>query len=353
MDQNLQNQITFNDVLKVLPKKEKPKRKTEKEAKNIIKKAIKGRVKGITQEQGFRQYKKYTEPLLFDNNSLDQSEIASSLAKILNFIAPKKVEEQKLKEVEKFIKNEIPVNVPDVQNEITPTPTPVVDRKLLARAAEKRIPLQLGGDENIIDELNKKAKEKTQQRKEKAQKVLKELGQNAKYKKLKSSYEEIAKEAAKDGAEALQEKSSIKIQKAVRNYNAKKELTNLQKESNIKNEAVMKIQKAVRGKKARDTLYEKKSQAFQQVVDDAIKNDPVIQREKRLKAALSRATTNKEKLDAVSTLQSKIRAKQTKPSTLIVKNIDGTANLNSLKKTKVKPINYTPEKIASIKRKRV
>ena len=96
MDQQLQNQISGSinpeTILKVLPVKEKPKKNSYKKASKIVKSSVPKKTKAtkITKEQGFGNYLQYTDPLLLNNNELDQSDLANSLAKILNVFTPKK-----------------------------------------------------------------------------------------------------------------------------------------------------------------------------------------------------------------------------------------------------------------------
>jgi hypothetical protein len=119
MEQQLQNQLT-GAINAVLPKQQKPKRNSYKKASKIVEESVpKGkRTKKISQEQGFRNYLQYTDPLLLKNNELDQSDLANSFAEILNVFAPQKMGTEKIKEVEKFVALEKPVDVNDVETEI-------------------------------------------------------------------------------------------------------------------------------------------------------------------------------------------------------------------------------------------
>lgn len=119
MDQNLQNQLT-GAILKVLPVKEKPVRKSYKKSSEIVKKSVKGKTKNVSKEQGFRQYLKYTDPLLLNNNELDQSDLAKSFGEILNVFTPQKMNTEKIKEVERFVALEKPVDTNDVKTEVKP-----------------------------------------------------------------------------------------------------------------------------------------------------------------------------------------------------------------------------------------
>lgn len=132
MDQNLQNQLT-GAILKVLPVKEKPVRKSYKKSSEIVKKSVKGKTKNVSKEQGFRQYLKYTDPLLLNNNELDQSDLAKSFGEILNVFTPQKMNTEKIKEVERFVALEKPVDTNDVKTEI---------RNKTADAAQKRLDYQ-------------------------------------------------------------------------------------------------------------------------------------------------------------------------------------------------------------------
>lgn len=123
MDQNLQNQLT-GAILKVLPVKEKPKRRSYQKSSEIVKKSVKGKTKNISKEQGFRQYLKYTDPLLLNNNELDQSDLAKSFGEILNVFTPQKMNTEKIKEVERFIALEKPVDTNDVKTEVKPELNP-------------------------------------------------------------------------------------------------------------------------------------------------------------------------------------------------------------------------------------
>ena len=133
MEQPVQNQLSMTDtILKILPPKQKPKRMSYKTATKKVKNAVKGKTKNISKEQGFRQYLKYVDPLLQNNDELDQSDLAGNIAKIINALVPNKVQEDKLKEVQKFIKQE-PI---DIKTEVIATVRP--DRNIIADAAEKR-----------------------------------------------------------------------------------------------------------------------------------------------------------------------------------------------------------------------
>lgn len=126
MNQATQTQLTGQHnpealskaILDVLPKREKPKRNSYKTATRIVKNSVKGRTTKITKEQGFRNYIQYTDPLLLSNNEIDQSDIATTLAKILNVFSPNKMETEKVKEVKKYVATQTPVDANDIVSEI-------------------------------------------------------------------------------------------------------------------------------------------------------------------------------------------------------------------------------------------
>jgi len=122
MDQATQTQLTgqYNPeaILNVLPKREKKPRNSYKTASRIVRNSVKGRTKKITKEQGFRNYLQYTDPLLLSNNEIDQSDIATTLAKILNVFAPNPIETEKVKEVGKYVSTQTPVDPNDIVSEI-------------------------------------------------------------------------------------------------------------------------------------------------------------------------------------------------------------------------------------------
>jgi hypothetical protein len=122
MDQSVQTQLTgqYNPeaILNVLPKREKKPRNSYKTATRIVKNSVKGRTTKITKEQGFRNYLQYTDPLLLSNNEIDQSDIATTLAKILNVFAPNPIETEKVKEIGKYVSTQTPVDPNDIATEV-------------------------------------------------------------------------------------------------------------------------------------------------------------------------------------------------------------------------------------------
>lgn len=125
MERTVENQllgITVKQVQdNILPKKIKPKRQSLKDAQKQVEGSVRrrGKVpKNISKEQGFRNYVKYTDPLLLNNNEIDQGDIANSIANILNVFHPNKMGTEKMQEVQKFMVKEKPVDVNDIKTEI-------------------------------------------------------------------------------------------------------------------------------------------------------------------------------------------------------------------------------------------
>ena len=120
MEQQLQDQISGSinpeAVLDLIRKK--PKRNSYRKAAAIVKNSVKGRKTKITKEQGFRNYLQYTDPLLLSNNEIDQSDIATSLANLLNVFAPKKMETPEVQQIKKFVSTEITADPSDIDTEI-------------------------------------------------------------------------------------------------------------------------------------------------------------------------------------------------------------------------------------------
>ena len=137
MERGVENQllgITAKQVQdSILPTKIKPKRQSLKKAQKQVQGSVKGKVKNISKEQGFRNYVKYTDPLLLNNNEIDQSDIANSIANILNVFHPNKMKTEKLQQVQNFMVKEKPVDVNDVKTEVKP------DENLLKNKAATKI----------------------------------------------------------------------------------------------------------------------------------------------------------------------------------------------------------------------
>lgn len=112
----------------------KPKRLSQRQATKKVKNSVKGKKTKITQEQGFRNYMKYTDPLLLTNNEdIDRSDLADDINKLLDIFHPKQMKNDKIKEVENFVLKQEPVDVNDLASEVK------VDRNKLADAASQRI----------------------------------------------------------------------------------------------------------------------------------------------------------------------------------------------------------------------
>ena len=293
MEQNLQNQILGsinfeaiknNKLLKpetvsnFLHFKEKPKRKSTKEATNIVRSSVKGRTKKISQEQGFRQYLQYTDPLLLNNNELDQSDLANNLTNILNVFAPKNMETEKMKEVQKFVATEIPEDVNEIQV--------VADKKLSLKAAQKRfndneveivnnLYAEIAQKKQIkkkaLDDQNEKENKKIEKENKKIEKENKKIQDTENKKRL---FKSVAKEAAQDGLNLMEDKSSKKIQNAFKQYQLKKQA---------------------------------KQEFFNVLMEDKIRNNKGVMKERSASAAEYRITKMKNINEAASTIQAAIR----------------------------------------------
>ena len=70
-------------IIRMTPNK--PKRISNKKATKIVKNSVKGKNINVSQEQGFRNYIKYTDPLLkVSDETTDKSKIASDISQLLN-----------------------------------------------------------------------------------------------------------------------------------------------------------------------------------------------------------------------------------------------------------------------------
>ena len=111
------NNNYLTDVLmRVIPDEKKKKRLSNTQASTKVLKSVKGKISGFSGEQGFKNYKKYTDPTLqFGDETTDKSQLADDLAEILSTFKPKK------KVIEQEIKKE-PVDYFDALSEIQPSP---------------------------------------------------------------------------------------------------------------------------------------------------------------------------------------------------------------------------------------
>lgn len=100
-----------------------------------VKKSVKGKTTGITSEQGFRNYLKYTDPMLqYSDETTDASKIANDLSQILSTFKPNTAphvlepEKKVVEKAKKYLKKE-PVSDKDIASEIATLP---ISRQLLA-----------------------------------------------------------------------------------------------------------------------------------------------------------------------------------------------------------------------------
>lgn len=186
MEQSLQNQISGSinpeAILKVLPTKEKPKRNSYKKATRIVKNSVKGKTSKITKEQGFRNYLQYTDPLLLNNNELDQSDLANSLSKILNLFVPDKMGTEKIQEVKNFVATQTPVDANDIKTEVIP------DRNLLRDAAEKRANKKQNEYKDIVKEASKAGQERLDRIQNSAATKIQKVARGSKIRQIFNDY---------------------------------------------------------------------------------------------------------------------------------------------------------------------
>ena len=104
-----------NMLLRTLPDVPKKTRPSNKTATKTVKNSVKGVRSNISGEQGFRNYLKYTDPLLrMSDETTDESKLTDDMDKILSMINPEKQLEQK---AQQYLQKE-PVNNAEVFNEI-------------------------------------------------------------------------------------------------------------------------------------------------------------------------------------------------------------------------------------------
>lgn len=135
------NDNSLKNVLeRILPPKKK--RISNANASVKVKKSVKGKTSGITTEQGFRNYLKYTDPMLQESDeTTDTSKIAKDLSEILSAFKPHNVaphilepDKQVIEKVKKHLVKE-PVENRDLANEIVALP---ISRQLFADKPEER-----------------------------------------------------------------------------------------------------------------------------------------------------------------------------------------------------------------------
>jgi hypothetical protein len=199
---------TLNEMLlRTLPDVPKKPRPSNRAATKLVKNSVRGRKTKITGEQGFRNYLKYTDPLLQESDeTTDKSKLADDMEKILNMIAPSGNID---KTAEIYLRNE-PVENADALSEISAQPlSKYVKQKRNEEQAAEKI-------ENFL--------EKSVKTKREAQK---------------------------------KNKSAVVIQSAVRGKKARDELKKEKEEAEMSKSATV-LQNALKGKKARDEMNKRR-----------------------------------------------------------------------------------------------
>lgn len=199
---------TLNEMLlRTLPDVPKKPRPSNRAATKLVKNSVRGRKTKITGEQGFRNYLKYTDPLLQESDeTTDKSKLADDMEKILNMIAPT---ENINKTAEIYLRNE-PVENADALSEISAQP------------------------------LSKYVKQKRKEE-EAAEKIEQFLEKSVKTKR----------------EEQKKNKSAVVIQSAVRGKKARDELKKEKEEAEMSKSATV-LQNALKAKKARDEMNKRK-----------------------------------------------------------------------------------------------
>jgi hypothetical protein len=274
-----------NILQRLLPKKT---RLTSSQATAKVRKSVKGKTKSISQEQGFRNYLKYTDPMLqVSDETTDASKINNDLEQILSV----------------FDKSD---NVYDMQKDI------VNDSEIKTEIIPEKIPINrdkwLNSIENDIKEkgsviLKERKKQKAINDRKEAAEILKNLGKKR----------ENAANTIKNYA----------ISKLDANYLQPQIVEILEKRK-----AITKIQNAVRNKNAKKEL-------FKLSLDDAIRKDPDVKRERLGNAAENRLINAKiKKQDAAKTLQAVIKRQNEKENFNNKKELNMLLNLdNAYKKS--------------------
>ena len=228
-------------LLSTLPDTNKKPRASNRTAKRIVKNSVKGKTTKISAEQGFRNYLKYTDPLLQESDeTTDQSKYADDIEKIINLVNPA---EDISKSAQKYLRKE-PIDNADISSEIQPmnlfkSSTPAKPSKKASIEIYKS-PAQIKKEED--KRLKEELKKEEEEIKNKSATAIQSAVRNSKAKKELNNLKE--------------EKSATAIQSAVRNSKAKKELNNL-KEAKLQeeqNKAKDVISSAIKTRKAKNEM---------------------------------------------------------------------------------------------------
>lgn len=224
-------------LLSTLPDTPKKPRASNRTAKRIVKNSVKGKTTKISAEQGFRNYLKYTDPLLQESDeTTDRSKYADDIEKIINLVNSAGGAESLnpaegiSKSAQKVLRNE-PIERGDILSEIQPiklaTSTP-------AKPSKKPL--------IEIYKSPAQRKNKEEEIKNKSATAIQSAVRNSKAKKELNNLKE-----------EKQNKSANVIQSAIRNSQAKKELNNLKLQEE-QNKSANIIQSAVRNSKAKKEM---------------------------------------------------------------------------------------------------
>lgn len=274
MERGVENQllgITAKQVQEsILPTKIKPKRQSLKQAQNQVQGSVRGKVKNISKEQGFRNYVKYTDPLLLNNNEIDQSDIANSIANILNVFAPNKMKTEKIQQVQKFMTKEKPVDVNDVKTEVKP------DENLLKNQAATKIQALAKGAvfrtnqlPNIVEENIKLKYDKAAT---KIQSVYRGSDTRQQIKNWKGEIQKMPKIKKETGYLETPESKGDAIIYSHSPAKTQKYNTRLQEKEKQKIEKATKLQAVIKGHKTR-----KETKPFIEIQSKRMKENPSIQ----------------------------------------------------------------------------
>ena len=154
-------------LLSTLPDTAKKPRPSNRTAKRIVKNSVKGKTTKISAEQGFRNYLKYTDPLLQESDeTTDQSKLADDMEKIINLVQPA---ENISKSAVKHLRNE-PVDKGDILSEIQPIKLSFTPNK--KASIEIYTPPAKTNEEEQKKKAEEERKAKLQQEQQKAKDVL-------------------------------------------------------------------------------------------------------------------------------------------------------------------------------------
>jgi hypothetical protein len=194
-------------LLSTLPdaptKKTRPSNRT---AKRIVKNSVKGKTTKISVEQGFRNYLKYTDPLLQESDETDQSKLADDMEKIINLVKPA---ENISKSAVKHLRNE-PVDKGDILSEIQPIKLSFTPNK--KASIEIYTPPAKTNEEEQKKKAEEERKAKLQQEQQKAKDVLSSAIKTRKAKKevknLQEEKEAKLQQQQKEEQKAKEDKSA-------------------------------------------------------------------------------------------------------------------------------------------------